>query len=307
MTTSSPFVGIDISKDRLDLAQLGAGNADNQHLLSSFEHDPEGISEVTTHVEELDPELVVLEATGGYEQTLASSLAAAGLPVAVVNPRQVRDFARASGILAKTDQIDAGILAEFARRMRPEPRALMTGAQEALRGLVGRRKQLSDMITAEKSRLEQAAPNVKEDIQAHIEYLEERLKKTEAAIEKTLRESPLWRVQDNLLQSVPGVGLVTSSTLLARLPELGKLSRGEIAALVGVAPFNCDSGRLRGKRRCYGGRADVRRALYMAARPASCTTRDSRASTSALETAAKKTRWPSWPPCASCWLSSTLW
>ncbi len=265
MIVTSPFVGIDVSKHHLDLAAIAAGNADNA-LLKGFKNTPDGIDKMTTQIEEMNPQLVVVEATGGYEQAVASKLSSRGLPIAVVNPRQVRDFARASGTLAKTDVLDARVLARFALRMRPEPRPLMTKVQEALKALVSRRKQLSDMISAEKNRLEQANAHVREDIQAHIDYLNERKEATEKAIEEALDESSHWRAKDRLLQSVPGVGMVTSSTFLAKLPELGQLSREKIAALVGVAPFNCDSGTMRGQRHCYGGRADVRQALYMAAR-----------------------------------------
>jgi len=208
--------------------------------------------------------LIVLEATGGYQRTAAATLAAKGLPVAVINPRQVRDFARATGQLAKTDDGDAQILALFAERIRPEVRPLTTEAQQAFAALVHRRRQIVEMLTAERNRRGQMHVGVIPDIDAHIEYLEGRKDAVEATIERTVKDSPMWRADDALLRSVPGIGPATSSLLLALLPELGHLSPKEIAALVGLAPFNCDSGTFRGTRRIWGGRVAVRNALYMA-------------------------------------------
>ncbi len=211
----------------------------------------------------------MLEATGGYEAALVAALAAAGLPVVVANPRQVRDFARATGQLAKTDALDAQILALFAERVRPTPRPLPDESVRALDALITRRRQLLGMLTAERNRLLIAPPAVRRDVQQHIRFLERRIREADDDLHTAVKASPAWRVRDDLLQSVPGVGRVVSFTLLAELPELGRLSRKEIAALVGVAPLACDSGTLRGKRLVYGGRAPVRAVLYMAALVAS--------------------------------------
>ena len=213
--------------------------------------------------------LIVLEATGGYELLCVAALAAASLPVVVVNPRQVRDFARATGQLAKTDRIDADILALFAERVRPEVRALPDADAQELDALLARRRQLLDMLQAERNRLGQVFGRgktpVKKSLKAHIAYLERELRMTDTDLGDMVRRSPAWRERDDLLQSVPGVGPVLSLTLLAELPELGRLSRREIAKLVGVAPLSRDSGTLRGRRFVQGGRASVRAVLYMAA------------------------------------------
>ena len=211
----------------------------------------------------LQPVLIVLEATGGYQRTLAAALASDGLPVAVVNPRQVRDFARATGQLAKTDAIDAKMLALFAERIRPEVRPLPEAEQQALAALVARRRQLLEMLQAERNRLSMAHKAVQDELRAHIRFLEKRLDKANRALQEAIEASPIWRAKEDLLRSVPGVGPVLSATLLAELPELGRLSGREIAALVGVAPFNRDSGTLRGQRCIWGGRVSVRCALYM--------------------------------------------
>jgi transposase len=211
----------------------------------------------------------VLEATGGYEAAVVAALATAGLPVVVANPRQVRDFAKATGQFAKTDAIDAQVLALFGERVRPAPRPLPDEAAQALDALLTRRRQLVEMLGAERNRLLVARPAVRRDLQQHIRYLERCLREADDDLHTAVKASPLWRVKDDLLQSVPGVGRVVSLTLLAELPELGRLSHKEIAALVGVAPLNRDSGTLRGKRLVYGGRAPVRAALYMAALVAS--------------------------------------
>jgi transposase len=210
-----------------------------------------------------------LEATGGLQMPVAGTLASAGLPLSMVNPRQVRDFARAIGRLAKTDRLDAQVLAHFAEAVRPTPHALPDAQTQELTALLTRRHQVVEMLTAEKNRLRTSRESVRQRIQDHIRWLEQELADLDDDLEGTLRESPLWREKDNLLRSVPGIGRVVSITLLADLPELGTLSRHHIAALVGVAPLNRDSGRFRGKRTVWGGRARVRAALYMAALTAS--------------------------------------
>jgi transposase len=209
-------------------------------------------------------ELIVVEASGGYEAALVSSLAAAKLPVVVVNPRQVRDFAKASGKLAKTDEIDAGVLMEFAQKIRPQLRELKDEQTQQMQALLQRRKQILTMLVAERQRLQIAAANVRTDIREHIHFLVKRLKDVDRSLDELIRNSPLWREREVLFKPVKGVGPQTLRMLCASLPELGKLNRRQIAALVGVAPYNCDSGTLRGKRHCWGGRADVRCGLYMA-------------------------------------------
>ena len=252
------FVGIDVSKDRLDVAVRPTGEA------WQVSHDSRGINDLVEGLGKLAPQLVVLEATGGMELALAGELAASNLTIAVVNPRHVRDFARAAGKLAKTDALDAHVLAHFAEAMRPDSRPLPDAASQELRALVARRRQLVEMITAEKNRLRTAARRIRPKVQDHIRWLENSLKDLDRDMEDFMRSSPMWRDKDQLLRSTPGVGPVLSMTLLSDLPELGELSRGEIAALVGVAPFNRDSGALRGKRTVWGGRRQVRAALYMA-------------------------------------------
>ena len=252
------FIGIDVSKDRLDVAVRPAGEA------WQVPHDPQGINSLTERLRELAPHLVVVEATGGMELALTGELAAAGLPVAVVNPRHVRDFARAAGQLAKTDSLDAYVLAHFAEAMQPKPRELPDASAQELRALVARRRQLVEMSTAEKNRMRVAAPRVRPKVQEHVRWLEDSLKELDKDLADSIRSSPMWRTKEKLLRSTPGVGPILSMTLLSGLPELGALNRGEIAALVGVAPFNRDSGTLRGKRKVWGGRGQVRAVLYMA-------------------------------------------
>jgi len=257
---SSPrFVGIDVAKDQLDVA-------DSSGETWSLSNDAPGVAELLERLAALaDVELIVLEATGGYESPAAGALAGQGFPVAVVNPRQVRDFARATGELAKTDTIDARVLALFAERIRPEPRPLPDETQEELVGLVTRRRQLIEMLGAESNRLRMTRRGpVQKGIKAHVAWLEKQIKLLDKDLDRLIRESPLWRAKDDLLQGVPGIGPTTARTLLAELPELGHLNHKEIAALVGVAPFNRDSGQLRGRRIVWGGRASVRRTLYMA-------------------------------------------
>jgi transposase len=257
------FIGIDVAKAQFAFACRPGGET------GSLPNEERGIAELVVRCRALVPTLIVCEATGGYEAALVAALATAGLPVVIANPRQVRDFAKATGQLAKTDAIDAQILALFAERVRPEPRALPGEAIEALDALLTRRRQLVEMLTAERNRLLVARPTVRRDLQQHIGFLERRLREADDDLHTAVKTSPLWRVKDDLLQSVPGVGRVVSLTLLAELPELGRLSHKQIAALVGVAPLNRDSGTLRGQRLVYGGRAPVRAALYMAALVAS--------------------------------------
>ena len=263
MEAESPYVGIDVSKNQLDIVVRPAGDT------WSMPNDASGITEVVQGLAQLHPALVVLEATGGLQMPLAAALASAGLPLAMVNPRQVRDFARAIGRLAKTDRLDAQVLAHFAEAVRPTPYPLPDAQTQELTALLTRRHQVVEMLTAEKNRLRSARELVHRRVQDHICWLEQELADLDDDLERTLRKSPLWREKDNLLRSVPGIGRVVSITLLADLPELGTLSRHQIAALVGVAPLNRDSGRFRGKRMVWGGRARVRAALYMSALTAS--------------------------------------
>jgi len=252
-------IGIDVAKATLDVAALPDGQT------WTVTNDEAGVAELVPQLLALHPACLVLEATGGFERTTVAALAKVGLPVVVVNPRHVRDFAKALGRLAKTDALDAAILAEFAQRVRPTPRPLPDATVEFLDSLLTRRRQLIEMLTAEKNRLGFARAPVKRDITQHIRWLEKRLGEVDGELQAALEASPLYHAKATLLRSVPGVGRVTALTLLAELPELGRLSRREIAALVGVAPLNRDSGTMRGKRLVWGGRAPVRAALYMAA------------------------------------------
>jgi transposase len=252
------YVGLDIAKAHVDLAVHPSGASPR------FAHDETGLMALVTYLQPLAPTLIVLEATGGYETDVAAALALAGLPVAIVNPRQVRDFAKAIGRLAKTDALDAAVLALFAARVQPEPRPLPDAAHQALTARLARRRQLVEMLTAERNRLLVARGRIKHDVQVHIHFLEQRLKETDTDLRTTLRESPVWRAHEQLLRSVPGIGPTTAATLIADLPELGRLSRQPIAALVGVAPLNRDSGPRHGPRVTWGGRAAVRAPLYMA-------------------------------------------
>jgi transposase len=258
MSRGKVYVGIDVAKDWLDVAQRPGGEA---WRVSS---DETGIAALVERLKGVRPTLVVLEATGGLQIATVAALAVAGLRTAVVNPRQVRQFAGATGRLAKTDAIDAQVLAQFGEAVQPEVRPLPGATTRELSALVNRRRQLIEMLTAEKNRLRLATENVRPNIEAHIRWLEGELLDLERGLGEVIRSSPVWREQDNLLQSVPGVGPVLSSVLLADLPELGKLSRKEVAALVGVAPLNRDSGLFRGRRQVWGGRSHVRTALYMA-------------------------------------------
>ncbi len=264
MTDSNErVVGIDVSKARLDIAvhePADSWQVDNTEA---------GIANLIHRLQALQPTLVVLEATGGFENRLVAELAAAKLPLAVTNPRRVRSFARSTGKLAKTDKLDARLLAHFGAGIRPEPRALPTEQEERLAALLTRRRQIVDMLTVEKNRLHTVPAAMHGDLQEHIDWLSEKLAKLDTEIDQFIRGSRLWSEKASLLKSVPGVGRITTSTLLAMLPELGTLNRQEIAALVGVAPLNRDSGRKTGRRHVYGGRASVRTVLYMAALSAS--------------------------------------
>ena len=232
-------------------------------------YDQTGIEGLIPQIVDLEPALVLLEATGGLELPLVAALAAAALPVVVVNPRQVRDFAKATGTLAKTDTLDAGVLAHFADAVRPEVRPLKDAETQVLNSLTARRHQVMTMLVSEKNRLGTAIGAVSPRIEAHIAWLEQELSDLDKGLRQTLRRSPVWREKDDLLRTVPGVGEQISLTLLANLPELGTLNRWQIAALVGVAPYNRDSGTLRGKRAVWGGRSRVRAVLYMGALVAS--------------------------------------
>jgi transposase len=257
MSTPGCFVGIDVAKQQLDVA-LRPGSE-----RFTVAHDELGIAAVVSRVRARQPTLIVLEATGGFEMALAGALAAAGLPTAVVNPRQVRDFARATGLLAKTDQLDAQVLAHFAEAVRPQPRPLPDAQAQELSALLLRRRQVVEMLSAERNRRAGAAARIRPQIQNHITWLQAQLADLDRDLADLLRASPIWRAKEDLLRSVPGVGPVLATTLLAGLPELGRLSRQQIAALVGVAPLNRDSGTLRGRRTVWGGRAHVRAVLYM--------------------------------------------
>jgi len=252
------FVGIDVSKKQLDVAIL----PDAKHKV--YANNEEGIGQLTIFLKSLSPTLIVLEATGGFEMPCVGVMAAEGLPVVVVNPRQIRDFAKATGKLAKTDAIDAQTIARFGEAVRPEIRELKSPEMQELAALNTRRCQIIQMITAEKNRLATATKWTREDIKENLAWLKERLNGINDELNKSIRNSPVWREKDDLLQSVPGIGPVASATLLSQLPELGTLNRRQIAALVGVAPLNRDSGIMRGKRCVWGGRADIRTALYMA-------------------------------------------
>ena len=251
-------VGIDVSKGPLDVAILPEGE------VWSVTNDEEGITQVVKRLKSLRPRLVVLEATGGMETALVGAAATARLPVVVVNPRQVRDFAKSVGALAKTDAIDARVLARFAEAVRSEVRPFKDKEASQFSALLARRRQLVEMLTAEKNRLGTAPQAIHPSIEEHIEWLEQRLTDINGKLKKTIKQSPVWRAKEQLLRTAPGVGPVLSATLVAGLPELGALNRKQIAALVGVAPFNRDSGTYRGRRCIWGGRGSIRAVLYMA-------------------------------------------
>ena len=256
---ASTFVGIDVANHSLDVHLRPSGER------FTIDHDERGVAALVERLAALAPALVVLEATGGMEVRPAAALAAAGLPVAVVNPRQVRAFARATGRLAKTDRLDAAMIARFAEAVRPPVRPLPDEATRHLGALVARRRQLLEMLVAERNRRHAAEPLMHGRIDAHLRWLEEALAEIEGELDGAVRDSAVWRAKEGLLRSMPGVGPVSARTLLAELPELGSLTRRQAAALVGVAPFSRDSGATRGRRTVWGGRAALRACLYMAA------------------------------------------
>ena len=257
MSALQVFVGIDVAKAQLDIALRPTGER------WTVTNDEPGIATLVTRLQEIAPQLIGLEATGGYQRAVVAALAAAALPIVVVNPRKVRDFAKATGQLAKTDGLDARAVAHFAEAVRPTPRPVPDAQTEELRALLARRRQLIAMRTAEHNRLEHAPHRLRADIEAHIAWLDQRVAALDNDLDTTLRASPVWRERETLYRSVPGIGPVCARTLMLDLPELGTLSRQRIAALVGVAPFNRDSGTLRGSRTTWGGRAHVRAVLYM--------------------------------------------
>ena len=252
------FVGIDVAKDRLDVHLRPSGES------FTVARDGEGLAALVERLRALAPALVVMEATGGYESVVASAIAAAALPLAIINPRQIRDFARATGRLAKTDRLDAAAIAHFAAAIRPPARAIADADQQALGELVARRRQVIEMIVAEGNRRRTATQRrVIRAIERHLAVLQAELSELDRDIDGAIRNSPAWQADADLLASVPGVGPATLRTLIAELPELGRLTRRQIAALVGLAPINRDSGTMRGRRTIAGGRAPVRAALFM--------------------------------------------
>lgn len=259
-TIVEKFVGIDVPKSTLDVCIEPA--VQTLHVV----YDETGIKQLVARLKEVSPTLIVMEATGGLEVRIATELASKGLPVAVINPRQARDFAKATGQLAKTDQVDAEVLAAFAKAIRPQARPLKDEDARALNDMVSRRRQLIGMRVQEALRLGTAASKpLQKNLNKHIAWLDKQIAEIDADLTKRLRGSDVWRTKDDLLRGIPGVGAVTTLTLLAKCPELGTLNRREIAALTGVAPLANDSGKHRGKRFIWGGRADVRAVLYMAA------------------------------------------
>lgn len=256
--TVEQFIGIDVSKDHLDIATRPT--TDPLHFLNT----DEGVDALIHHLRPLQPTLIVLEATGRYHRLVLSRLLAAGLPAIAINPRQARDFARAIGRLAKTDAIDANVLAEFAEKIRPQPRSIADEATQELEAICTRRRQLVAMLSAEKNRLHTAPKTIRSEIQKHIHWLEKEISQLEKDLDKQIRSSPAWCEKDDLLRTCKGIGPITTLTMLSCLPELGTLSGRQIAALVGVAPFNDDTGKHKGRRHIQGGRLDVRAVLYMA-------------------------------------------
>jgi transposase len=253
----SHFVGIDVSKDRLDV------HVRPDNIERSLANDEQGFNGLLDVVQQLSPTIIVLEATGGYERRLVAFLLAHQLPIAVINPKRVRHFAKATGQLAKTDRIDAAMLAHFAEVMQPPVRSIPDAFLEELRDLLARRRQLLDMIVAEKNRLATTRKSIRRQLLEHIHWLEKRLTSLDEDLDHHIESSPTWKAKDDLLQSVPSIGPASSRSLLIQLPELGQLNRHQIASLVGIAPFNQDSGRFRGRRSIQGGRTSVRCALYM--------------------------------------------
>jgi len=253
----SHFFGVDVSKDRLDV------NVRPDNIERSLSNDEQGFNALLDVIKQVPPIMIVLEATGGFERRLVAFLLAHQLPVVVINPKRVRHFAKANGQLAKTDRIDAATLAHFAEVMQPEVRSIPDAFLEELRDLLARRRQLLDMIVAEKNRLTTARQSIRRQLLEHIRWMEKRLTSLDEDLDHHIQSSPTWKAKDDLLQSVPSIGPASSRSLLIQLPELGQLNRHQIAALVGVAPVNQDSGRFRGHRRIQGGRTSVRCALYM--------------------------------------------
>jgi transposase len=253
------YIGIDMAKDDMEVKVHEGQDS------CTYASDENGIAKLMTQMKSLSPTLIVVEATGGYENAVAAELQANGFPVAVVNPRHIRDFAKSVGILAKTDKIDARVIARYAATVQPTPRMLPEAETQALGALIMRRRQIVTMLTSEKNRLQQAAPAVKKRIQLHIAWLEQELDDINKELKKMVKDNPEWKEKSDIMQSVPGVGPNLAITLLADFPELGSLNRKQTAALGGVAPFNRDSGTLRGKRTIWGGRDAVRTATYMSA------------------------------------------
>jgi transposase len=259
MSKKKTFIGIDVSKAFLAVA------VHQRDTCFTVPNKASVFPELITELVALRPQLIVLEATGGLEIPVVSALFAAGLPVVVVNPRQIRDFAKATGQLAKTDRLDAKVLAHFAAAVQPALRPVKNAAELELDALVTRRRQLVEMLAAEKTRLSATATApMRAEVGVHIEWLQQRIAELDKEVRQRITESSVWRVKDDLLQSVPGIGPVTALALVADVPELGQLNRHQVAKLVGVAPLNCDSGKLRGQRHIFGGRQPVRNTLYMA-------------------------------------------
>jgi transposase len=256
-TSNGTYVGIDVSKDRLDVAVLGKKRG------RQVSNTPDGIAGFVQEIQTICPELIVVEATGGYQRAVVDALFHAGLSVAVVNPARVRQFARACGLLAKTDKLDAQLLAVFGQRVQPKRYEGKSEAEKQLSALLVRRKQLEEMLKAEQNRLRTISPSLRASVERIIAILKEEKKRLDEQIQEFMKEQKGWQEQSEILSSAPGVGMVTTATLLAQLPELGKMDRKKIAALVGVAPMNYDSGKKRGYRKTKGGRADVRSVLYM--------------------------------------------
>lgn len=252
------FIGIDVSKKRLDVDAYPVSK------VAQFPNDEAGHLQLCATLRELNPYRIIIEATGGLERSAVAHLAAAGLPVVVINPRQARDFAKALGIMAKTDAVDARVLARFGESIKPELRPIKAEDVQKLEEVLTRRRQLVEMVTAEQNRKLQASSEMKKQIDEHITWLRQRILTTDTDMNDAIRASDAWQAKADLLRSIPGVGDVTTMTLLAELPELGHLNRREISALVGICPFNRDSGPMRGRRRIWGGRATVRATLYMA-------------------------------------------
>lgn len=259
MDEQQTWIGIDVAKAALDVASSG------EERPWRVTNDEAGITALVADLTARKPRLVVLEATGGHERAVTAALAAVGIPVAVVNPRQVRDFAKAMGQLAKSDALDARLLALFAERVQPPVRPLPDVVAQDLAALLARRRQLLEMRTAELNRRPSLTPRLRPALDAHVTWLSQQIAEVDRELDQTLHASPVWREKQDLLRSIPGIGPVVARTLLGDLPELGSLTRWEVAALAGVAPLNADSGTRQGKRRTWGGRATVRAALYMAA------------------------------------------